>query len=241
MEEQQHTRQDLHIAGMGKSAGGIYGKVQLDGMGSIGGDLDCTSFTGNGSVSVKGSLTSRTIRIHGNGSVDGPVDALEVNIGGTAKIKSHVRCRTMSVSGRCSIHGQVTADKIEVGGCLNAENIQSGKMKVKGNFNVDGTLQAETIDIRLFDRCEAQQMNGNYIQVRKKGKRIWEQFSLSFRPARLFARVIEGNLVDVEYTEADIIRGNRVILGPGSKVRLVEYREEFIQDPTAEVGEVRLV
>lgn len=238
MEQKRH---DLHIAGVGKSAGGIYGKVQLDGAGTISGDLDCTDFVGNGSVSIKGSLTSGKIRINGNGTVDGPMDAVEVRVDGHAKVKGHLRSRTLKVNGRCHVQGDVNAPSIEIGGSLKAEHIQSEKIEVKGSFNIDRSLFSETVDIRLFDRSEAYEMGGNFIQVRKKGMRIWEQLSFSFRPVRLFVRVIEGNVIDVEYTEADIIRANRVILGPGCKVRIVEYSEEFIQDPSAEVGEVRLI
>lgn len=241
MEEQEYIRHDLHIAGMGKSAGGIYGKVQLDGMGSIGGNLDCTHFVGNGNVSVKGSLTSGTVRIHGNGTVDGPVDAEKVNVGGSSKFKGSVRCHTMTVSGRCSVQGQVTSPTIEIGGHMNAGQILSKKVSIKGSFKVDDAIHSETMDIRLFDRSEAQQISGEYIKIRKKGKSIWEKLSFSFRPARLHVRTMDGRTIDVEYTEADIIRGNRVIIGLGCKVGLVEYMEELIQDPSAEVGAVRLI
>lgn len=237
---EEHKRHDLHIAGMGKSAGGTYGKVQLDGAGTISGDMDCIDFVGNGNVSIKGALTSGNIRINGNGTVDGPVDALEVRVDGHAKVKGHMRCRTLKVNGRCNIQGDVTAPTIEIGGSLKAEHIQSEKIEVKGSFTVGRKIHSETIDIRLFDRSEAYEIGGGIIKVRKKGKRIWEQFSFSFRPVRLFVRVIEGEVVDVEHTEA-IIRGSRVILGPGCKVRAVEYREELIQDPSAEVGEMRLI
>lgn len=241
MEEFGQKRDNLHIAGVGKAEGGVYAKVQLDGMGTIGGSLDCDDFIGNGSVSVKGALTAKTVRINGSGSVDGPMDALEVNVGGSAKIKADVRARKMSVGGRCHIYGKLIAKEIELSGSLRADNIHTESIEVKGGFNVDGALQANTIEVKLYDRCEAREIYGDYITVCKKGKRIWEQLSFSIRPARLYVRVMEGNRVEVEHTEADIIRGNRIILGPGCKVRLVEYREELIQDPSAEVGEVRLI
>ncbi|WP_054957513.1 polymer-forming cytoskeletal protein [Paenibacillus dakarensis] len=239
MEDQK--RHDLHMSGFGKSAGGKYGKVQLDGMGTIGGDLDCHDFIGNGNVSVKGSLTAGKVRIHGNGTIDGPVDAMEVHVGGAAKVKGALRSRTLAVMGRCNVLGQVTALKIEIGGSLKAAHVQGEKIETKGHFSVDGIMEAETMDIHLLDRCEAQEIRGDFIKVRKKGSRFWEQLSISFRPMRLFVRFLNGGIVDVEHTEAEVISGNRVILGPGCKVRVVEYREEFIQDPSAEVGEVRRI
>ncbi|UNK18046.1 polymer-forming cytoskeletal protein [Paenibacillus sp. N3/727] len=241
MEEFVQKRDNVHIAGAGKIEGGVYAKVQLDGMGTISGNLDCDDFIGNGSVSVKGALTAKTVRINGTGSVDGPMDALDVNVGGSAKIKSDVRARKITVGGRCHIYGKLTAKKIELSGSLKAENIQTESIEVKGGFKIDGVIQADTIEVKLYDRCEAREIYGDYITVRKKGNRIWEKLSFSFRPARLYVRVLEGNRVEVEQTEADIIRGNRIILGPGCNVRLVEYREELIQDPSAEVGEVRLI
>ncbi|WP_106767229.1 polymer-forming cytoskeletal protein [Paenibacillus faecalis] len=234
-------REDLHIAGVGKLEGGVYGKVRLDGAGSISGDLDCDDFIGNGSATVKGSLTARTIRINGSGNVDGSMDALEVSVGGSAKIKSDVRARKMTVGGICQIYGKLTASEIELGGRLKAEHIQVQTIKVKGGFHVEDTLLAETIDIKLYDRCEAKEIYGDYIRVYKKGRPIWEKLTFSIRPPRLFVQVLEGKSVELEHTEADVIRGDRVILGPDCNVRLVEYREELIQDPSAVVGEVRLI
>ena len=51
----------------------------------------------------------------------------------------------------------------------------------------------------------------------QKGKRLWEMLSLSLKGTRLEARVIEGDVLDLEYVEADIVRGNRVILGKGAR------------------------
>lgn len=241
MEEFTGKREDLHITGVGKTAGGVYGKVQLDGMGSVGGDLDCTELIGNGSVSVKGSLSAQNVRINGNGSIDGPMDALDLYVGGAVKIKSDVRARSVKVGGRCRIDGRLTAKKIELSGSLKSESIQAEIMEVKGGFQVNGPLYGDTIEIKLCDRCEAREIYGNSITVKKKGNRIWEQLTFSIRPIRLFARILEGSTIDVEHTEAEVVRGNRVAIGPGCRIRLVEYRDELIQDPAAEIGEARRV
>ena len=52
-----------------------------------------------------------------------------------------------------------------------------------------------------------------------------------FKPLakELTAEVIEGDKVEIEYTQADVVRGNHIKIGPGCKVDLVEYKGEFGQ------------
>ncbi|WJH34862.1 hypothetical protein N6H14_01395 [Paenibacillus sp. CC-CFT747] len=56
------------------------------------------------------------------------------------------------------------------------------------------------------------------------------------RPNMLNADLIEGTLVNVEYTRARLIRGNRVVIGPHCEVERVEYTESLTVDPSASVG-----
>jgi len=48
--------------------------------------------------------------------------------------------------------------------------------------------------------------------------------------------IIEGDDVYLENTIAKIVRGDNINLGPGCKIELVEYKNNFKQDKAAEVG-----
>ncbi|HZG57183.1 hypothetical protein [Paenibacillus sp.] len=74
---------------------------------------------------------------------------------------------------------------------------------------------------------------------------FWRLFSrlselLGFgRKGALRAELIEGTELDLEWTEARVIRGNRVRVGPGCIAELVEYTEHVQIDPEAVVKEVK--
>jgi hypothetical protein len=53
--------------------------------------------------------------------------------------------------------------------------------------------------------------------------------------------MIEGDFIDLEYTTADIIRGNIVIIGPGCNVGRIEYRDQITVHPEAKVGKVEKI
>ena len=61
-------------------------------------------------------------------------------------------------------------------------------------------------------RCLAQEIVGDRITIRKRKASLGDAVP-AITGTRLEARIIEGDVLDLEYVEADIVRGNRVILG----------------------------
>lgn len=57
----------------------------------------------------------------------------------------------------------------------------------------------------------------------------------------LTTEIVEGDDIHLEHTRAKVVRGNRVTLGPGCEVDLVEYKEHFHQDKSAKVMASRKV
>jgi len=231
---------DLKITGTGSSNGGQYGKVRIDGSGQVNGNLDCQDLTANGTMSVKGNVMARTIRVNGSGTIKGAVESEDLNVAGSLSIKEGLRSRSIFIGGHCSIHGDSESQRLEVNGNLRSHgDVRSESAICKGAFKIDGRLHVGTADIRVLGRCHAKEIVGDRITIRKKGKRLWEMLSLPLRGTCLETRIIEGDVLDLEYVEADIVRGNRVILGKGCQIRQVEYRDELRQDPEAEIGTSR--
>lgn len=240
---QSHEKKtDLKISGAGNATGGVYDKVKIDGAGIVKGDIDCTNFIANGSAKVQGQLKAGTIRVHGSASVEGPVQSESLQVYGSGNFKHKVRSRSILVAGHCTIHGPSESKELELTGSLSVHgDVQSESLQSKGSFRVDGRLHAGKADIQMVGPCRADEVIGDEVTVTKKGKKFWEMLSFSFKSPGLEARLIEGDVLHLEYTEADIVRGHRVILGPGCKIRVVEYKEELRQDPDAMVGETRRI
>ncbi|MFL6517173.1 MAG: cytoplasmic protein, partial [Bacillus sp. (in: firmicutes)] len=102
-----------------------------------------------------------------------------------------------------------------------------------GGFEIKGLLSADTIKVGLrFGQSTAEEIGGGKITVKKR--------SNSFLPfgkeaGSLSAKVIEGDDIYLENTKADIVRGNKVKVGPGCQIGVVEYRNELTHNPKATI------
>ncbi|MNI77758.1 hypothetical protein D3C73_1340730 [compost metagenome] len=77
------------------------------------------------------------------------------------------------------------------------------------------------------------------LAVRRMGPGVWSKLASGIIPklrAELQASVIEGDFLDLEYTTAEVVRGNTVIVGEGCSIGRVEYRNRLTVHPGARVG-----
>lgn len=234
---EQQPRNDLNISGLGRTGGGLYKNVKVDGIGKVGGDIDCLKFICNGTIGIEGSLHAESININGTVKVEGTTTLDEMVIDGMATFKDHVHCRSVVINGRVNMDKSLKSDTVEVGGILKTEgDVQCETFSLRGHFTIDGLLNADQVSIKLNLPCSAHEIGGEHIVVRKwKNPRFWEQLQHGFS-TRLKAHIIEGDHIDLEYTEADTVRGNDVSIGPGCTIRLVEYKNTIQQDPEAKIG-----
>lgn len=71
--------------------------------------------------------------------------------------------------------------------------------------------------------------------------RLWNKLASSFIPKlkpELIAKMIEGDVLDLEYTNAEVVSGGVVKIGPGCNIGRVEYLSELTVHPDATVGKV---
>ncbi|MDR0267681.1 polymer-forming cytoskeletal protein [Paenibacillus sp.] len=231
-------RSEMRISGIGKSQGGYYSHVRVDGMAKIKGDTDCISLDSNGTLTVEGALQSESVVVNGTVTVEGGVNANRMVLDGMATIKEQAVCNELvTVNGRLSIGKGLIGEKVEVFGSLKTrDGVQCEVLNVHGGFNIDGLLNAGSVDIRMSFPCKTQEIGGETITVRRFKKfNVIEQFVPALS-ARLQANIIEGDEVDLEYTEADIVRGNNVRIGKGCKIGRVEYKNQLHRDDDAAIG-----
>ncbi|MED5018403.1 bactofilin [Paenibacillus chibensis] len=232
------NRSDLNLSGIGKAQGGSYSHIRLDGMTKINGDTECITLDSNGTLTVEGALQSDTVSVNGTATVEGGLSANRVVLDGMVTVKAHAVCQDLlTVNGRLSIGSRLDGEKVEVFGSLKTrDDVQCEVFSVHGGFSVDGLLNAGLIDVKMNMPCRAQEIGGESIMIRRLKKfSVLEQFVPSLS-AKLQAHTIEGDEVDLEYTEAEIVRGNDVRIGPGCKIGRVEYKNRLKRDGDAVIG-----
>lgn len=229
---------DLKINGLGQAAGGTYGKVSIDGIGTLNGDTVCDLLTVNGSLKSKHSIQGGEIRINGNSSVGGKVGSGRLRVDGMLKVDGDVRTERLDINGMLRIGGGAAGDTLEIDGSLKSSgNVEFETVQVYGGFQIGGMLNAGTLELKMAAACQAREIGGERIRVTaKKGASKLLGLFASSLAIRLTADVIEGDDIVLENTKADVVRGNRVRIGPGCEIGVVEYRHAYEADPKASVG-----
>jgi cytoskeletal protein CcmA (bactofilin family) len=217
---------DLKINGSGSSAGGNYNSVIINGNGKIEGDLECIYLKINGQGNVNGNVKADSVKVNGNNSIEGNLRAEKVKINGTADI-----------NGNLSTEKAETYGSIRVDGDCNAEFF-----KIDGTFEIEGLLNAGELELSLYGPSKAHEIGGEKITVKRKGK--YDFLGLRYligSNKELTAESIEGDEIYLENTQAKVVRGNNVELGPNCNIELVEYKNSFKQDESAEVATQRKI
>jgi len=212
----------LTIDGVCNAGGGVYDSVNLDGVGKINGAVKSRAFRANGQFKVLGDLESTEMICEGILTVHG---------------NAHIAEGKMD--GMLTIEGTLDGEHLEVYGVWKVKkNCEIERMKTEGAFFIDGLLNAGHVEIHLHGLSKASEIGVEALRVRRLSKSKWNllRFIPKFNP-ELQAKVIEGDELDLEYTTADVVRGNRVSIGPGCTIGRVEYRSELIKHPKAKVGE----
>jgi cytoskeletal protein CcmA (bactofilin family) len=221
---EDHNRVDLNIYGQGNASGGKYNAVSLMGEGKIDGDVDCVN-----------------IKVYGEGQLIGNLKtAKTVNIKGQTSIKGNLEANKIKLQGELDVDGAVLVDEAMLTGTINTRGDFNAEIfKLEGGFKINGLLNADILKINLYWPCKVREIGGSQITIKKDGK-------LSFLGLKnmithgghniVEADIIEGDDIYLENTHSKVVRGNNITLGPGCNIELVEYKNNFKQDKTAEVG-----
>jgi len=189
------------------------------------------------------------ISVSGSGAFAGDVVADEMRVSGAARIDGAARVKELKCSGSYRVKESIAAEYVKVSGVLRVGgDLEADLFKASGGFEIDGLLSADKIEIRPGGRCYAREIGGAKIDVRRGGHRergilldgLVRMFS-GKGIAELGATTIEGDEIHLEDTVADVVRGKRVEIGPGCRIKVVEYSEDLTVHSSAEVDKQQKV
>ena len=234
MTETGAKKPDASIAGSGTLAGGVYGKVEVAGAASVQGDLEANTVSIAGSAKVNGSLKAETIGLAGSCSVKGDVEAGVFGSAGSITVEGNLKARSFEAAGSHRIDGGIKAETIEITGSLKAGgDVEAERFAAQGSFRVAGLVNADRIEIELDGaRSTAREVGGSQIAIRSPQRGF---FGLTRKGGHLEVESIEGDEINLEATEAQIVRGKRVEIGERCKIDTVEYSESLVVSPESSV------
>ncbi|PGE94379.1 cytoplasmic protein [Bacillus pseudomycoides] len=235
-----HTEK-LIINGYGSSNGGEFHKVQLNGKGTVNGNIDCDEFECNGSGSVNGDLKSENTKISGSGKVDGTVSTENMRIDGKATITKDVKANNLKIAGKGTIGGTLTGEELKIRGQATIDgNCEVDIFSSEGQFTIGGLLSADEIDIDIHGTCRVKEIGGQTIKVRHRPTAFSGLFKTVFG-SHLEAELLEGDNIDIDYVKIKTVRGNNVTVGPNCEIGLIEYKGVLHVDKNAKVKEIQQV
>ncbi|MCX6095059.1 MAG: polymer-forming cytoskeletal protein [Candidatus Bipolaricaulota bacterium] len=179
------------------------------------------------------------VSIAGAGKVDGDLKADEIRISGAGKFSGKTEAVQISVSGSGVFDGPVTADEMAVSGAGRIEGDAKVKeMKCSGSFRVSGNLSSEYVKLSGQREIGGESIHVERGGLREKGIFLDGLVRMFWRgaAAELTTTSIEGDEIALEDTTADVVRGKRVVIGPGCHIKNIEYTETLEVHENAEVG-----
>lgn len=221
MKVNKERNSDLIIDGFGSAHGGLFYNMKINGHGTVTGDIDCIQFTCNGIAKIKGNLKAKNAKVSGVATILGNVEADEIKI-----------------LGKTDLIGNLEAEEIKIEGDVAANgNCEAEHFVNKGRFKFEGQLNADMIDITFYGHCQANEMYGKNILVKRGHKNIHflNQILDTFR-SRLSIDTIEGNDIYLEYTHAKEVRGTNVTIGPECEIDYVEYEDTYTEAENTKVN-----
>lgn len=240
---EQGQLKNLNTTGIAKSAGGAYERIRTDGIATINGDTSCSSLTVNGQLKVEGSLQGGVLHFNGKSSIAGGLRAERLEIDGMLKIGGDMHVVNIGTRGMLKSEGNASGEHISsTGDWRVAGNAEFEKVELHGGFQIGGMLNAGTIKIGMAGPCKAKEIGGGTIEVRRRtsARKLLSFLAPGLAP-RLTASLIEGDEIVLEDTQADIVRGNVVVIGSGCEIGRVEYKERLDRDPESQIGVVEQV
>ena len=227
---------DLEVSGVSQMPGGTYGDVEISGAGKIEGNLRCKSLDISGAGKVNGDvICDGDVDSSGAGSINGSLVAENLDSSGAFTVKNGCTILDLlDVSGSFRCEGPLTAHRTDLSGAFQCSgDVSCEEFEGECVCEIDGLLNAEVVDLKLAGNSSIGAIGGSRISVcgKKRGWLLGVQFGT------LSTATVEGDEIYLEHTIADVVRGKTVEIGPGCRIRRVEYGESLHVAADASVPE----
>ena len=237
--------QNINISGTGKINGGKFGEVCISGLGQILGDVEADRIEVSGMGTFKGRTKMQRLIINGNGTVEGELEGSELIITGNFKANGSVKVKDIRNQGRARFDADVKAENVVCSGYLGVgQNLETENFDCNGSFAIDSLLNANKVKVEINGFYYAREIGCEEIFVRCTQLTPWSFLHKIITPFlgakreldKLTTEVLEGTVINISSTNAKIVRGNDVRIGPDCNIGEVEYSGSLEVDAQAVVG-----
>jgi len=223
---------DYCCSGVGKVPGHLKARhTKVVGVCKVGESLDTDLLETHGALKVGKGINTDKLKNSGALSVGGSVNAKEIESSGSLKVHGDVETDSFTNSGACKVAKNLTSreDIVQSGMLRVGKDVAAKNYQSTGSFRVGGTIKAEKVDIEITSDSRATHLAAPEIDI--KG---------SAAMGKLRCETIKGGKIHLEVTDADLVEGDDVEIGPRCRIRKVVAKtlkaHETAKIETKEVG-----
>jgi cytoskeletal protein CcmA (bactofilin family) len=178
--------------------------------------------------------TYKDIKISGIGTILDEITCQEIVCEGVCKAKGSISCNNILVEGTFESYGNIEAnDKISISGMMKAKgNIQGREITIDGKIKIPGLLSGDKIKIIFIGKNHVKEIGGEEIIIFEHKKSLVNKILM---PNKLISDSIEGDIIELENTECEIVRGKNITIKGGCKIKRIEYTGEISVDENSNV------
>lgn len=126
---------DIKVEGVGTIHEGEYGKVKIEGVGKIKGDVKFKSMVIEGTCSADENIVGKQLDIEGILKVEGDIKVRELSIEGLLKTNlSKIYADEIRVEGLMKNAGEVNADKVLIDGCIDINDLFGDEIEINYGY-----------------------------------------------------------------------------------------------------------
>ncbi|AIQ51028.1 hypothetical protein [Paenibacillus sp. FSL R7-0331] len=197
---------------------------------------DMPPFKVRGAHTRREDLTASSVDVFGQFNASGTVTAGRLKVSGECRIARHCLAEQVDSFGSLRVHS-MEAEHVRSSGYLSAaEDITAVTFLAKGAVQLGRLTATESVILRLSARSRIDQLTTQG-SLTVSGSLL--AFPLLKGPFyRLDCRQLEGNYIDLEYTEAELVCGSRISIGPGCRIQEVRYSESLHIDKASTVNTI---
>jgi len=224
------TDNNVRLSGSGTIAGGNYNNIEIFGSGTIDKSTTANTLRVDGSAEVMGDLRANLIRSMGTLRVHGSLTADNIESSGSLISTGPVDVKMLSASGNVDIDHLTGGDYSGNGSLKVARDVSLKSFKQTGSFQVFGNINAPQILVKLEGNSSVRNITSESLNV-SRGLGAWVSMS------RLTANDITADEIYLENTNARLVKGSVVKIGPGCNIDRVEYAQTISVSRDSKVGQ----
>ncbi|TDL97979.1 hypothetical protein ERX27_05830 [Macrococcus brunensis] len=217
--------------------GGIFETIHLDQSVTYASSVEANEIdVQSGSVVIEGRLNAPYLSNAGGLEVTSTLETNELANKKEAhlKVADNVVAQTVNNAGTLELGHHFKAETIEsTGKLVAAGTIEATSVRLSGFIQLHD-IRAERLDITVTHNSSADYLAASDIRIKAQRE------ALIFKDDDHSLKVneIDGGEVYLENVIAELVRGDRVTIGPNCTIKVVEYTEDYKLDEQSDVLEL---